>query len=410
MVMVISRSLVAAATVRGGGRALLRIGSALRSTGLVQPSGPILTRGGRRCLTSSIPRRGPSPGTPTPGEGSPGEISNRSILREMLLFSPLSTLAGITIGGLGATLAAILYFLHMGDVVNAKEVLSDLRQYRLVLQHMSETGLVDPTEAERLSQAATMTAEQATRVTEASPSTGSGGVPTWLSVPVSMLAPAICWTLGFLVTSSIAFTRARVRLRMREHMRQVNFSLTSFDRQSRLLKIRTLQESTMDVVLPDNQAAVDLVLDCARRTSSAQPFVALPKRQHFLIMNSLLNIVAPKYSHGYVREDMGLPTHSALYWIGLSFRYETPKARKLRVIVASDELLRRVQLGEEMPHLEDASHDIRWQTLTVMADILKQQEAGEELCGPGKNCIIKLHPITLSIPAYAGDVRPAPLA
>ena len=50
--------------------------------------------------------------------------------------------------------------------------------------------------------------------------------------------------------------------------------------------------------------AVNLVLECARRTTDEQPFIALPRAQSALILNSVLNELAPIFSEGYVREEM----------------------------------------------------------------------------------------------------------
>eukprot|EP00730_Choanoeca_flexa_P017656 TRINITY_DN8530_c0_g1_i4.p1 TRINITY_DN8530_c0_g1~~TRINITY_DN8530_c0_g1_i4.p1 ORF type:complete len:357 (+),score=75.01 TRINITY_DN8530_c0_g1_i4:63-1133(+) len=333
---------------------------------------PLTTTSFRRLVVHHQPMVRPAlRGYATPPSPQPS-ASQRSIFSEMLFYSPIQVLAGLALGGLGATCAAIVYFLHLQEVIDAKDVLTGLQKYRLVLE---QDGTLD-----------IMTGEATTKRTS-----------PWVSIPIAMMAPACGWALMFFITSSMAWTRARFRLQLREHMRQVNFSLTVL--RNNTLKLRTLRETTLEHIMPENQAAIDLVLECARRTTEEQPFLALPRNQNALILNSVLNELAPVFSDGYVREEMGLPVRSERYWIGVSFRHNTSKARKLRVIVTSERLLRNLPTME-MPDLEHPDYATRWRTLKAMAELYHKQNingnAGIE--GPGSDCVIQLHPIVLSVP------------
>eukprot|EP00730_Choanoeca_flexa_P017655 TRINITY_DN8530_c0_g1_i1.p1 TRINITY_DN8530_c0_g1~~TRINITY_DN8530_c0_g1_i1.p1 ORF type:complete len:325 (+),score=59.21 TRINITY_DN8530_c0_g1_i1:63-1037(+) len=238
---------------------------------------PLTTTSFRRLVVHHQPMVRPAlRGYATPPSPQPS-ASQRSIFSEMLFYSPIQVLAGLALGGLGATCAAIVYFLHLQEVIDAKDVLTGLQKYRLVLE---QDGTLD-----------IMTGEATTKRTS-----------PWVSIPIAMMAPACGWALMFFITSSMAWTRARFRLQLREHMRQVNFSLTVL--RNNTLKLRTLRETTLEHIMPENQAAIDLVLECARRTTEEQPFLALPRNQNALILNSVLNELAPVFSDGYVREEM----------------------------------------------------------------------------------------------------------
>lgn len=121
-----------------------------------------------------------------------------------------------------------------------------------------------------------------------------------LNVPLPVTT-AVLWSISFLVTLGVAFTRARLRLQFREFMQQCNFSLTLVD--NNVLQLRTLKECTLDAVLPDNKAAVDIILRAARNTTSEMPLLSLPAREYDLIMTQVLNKISEMFAPAFFAQE-----------------------------------------------------------------------------------------------------------
>eukprot|EP00045_Choanoeca_perplexa_P013087 m.146184 g.146184 ORF g.146184 m.146184 type:complete len:171 (+) comp16232_c0_seq2:57-569(+) len=95
--------------------------------------------------------------------------SRQTILSEMLFYSPVQVLTGLALGGLGATCGALVFFLHNQEIIDAKDMLSGLQHYRLVLEKdgsldvLSESDMAKP----KAKQSA------------------------WVTIPVTLLAPGV---------------------------------------------------------------------------------------------------------------------------------------------------------------------------------------------------------------------------
>lgn len=84
-------------------------------------------------------------------------------------------------------------------------------------------------------------------------------------------------------------------------MQHCNFSLTSVE--NNVLKLRTLRESHLDTLLPDNRAAINIIMRAARHATEANPILALPRHEYDLIMTQVLNRISELFAPAYFLED-----------------------------------------------------------------------------------------------------------
>lgn len=127
-------------------------------------------------------------------------------MREILFYSPSGTLVGIAVGGLGATLGGLAYFLHLQNVIDARNLYRGLDSLEIkIKRHKGEAGDTIET-GEALS-----CDEQAVIIpVEGQP---MYNLPV-LNIPLPVLT--VCfWTVSFLATSIFAFTRAKLRLQFK---------------------------------------------------------------------------------------------------------------------------------------------------------------------------------------------------
>ena len=90
----------------------------------------------------------------------------------------------------------------------------------------------------------------------------------------------------------------------------------------------------------------------------AQPFLLLPRASSAFFTHAILNTLSPDFAPGFVRAAHGLPVSAAPLCFALSFEKEQTQILKLRVMLASPELLRRAAAGDA-PAFEHPLHHIR---------------------------------------------------
>ncbi|EGD76976.1 hypothetical protein PTSG_12570 [Salpingoeca rosetta] len=315
------------------------------------------------------------------------------ILHEILFYSPVSAMVGFTIGGLGATFFGALYFLHKTEYLDVGRLLqgADRIEFRVRRAHERDAspdgdGASDDAccdvDAEVIAIKEPASGEDgdvagsgagATKSSTATTTKKAAGLPSLFDVPLPLITLG-GWCIAFVATAAVAYTRARLRLQFREFVRQVNFSLTSVDKNN-VLRLRTIKECTLNEILPDNPAGVNMVVNGARGVQRDNPFIALPASQYDLIMNQILNAISPLFAHGFLAEDQGLPVTHDWYYFGITFRKETIKMRKLRVVLAKESLLKR--LAEDpsyVPHFESPEHHVRLDTLRLMTKMYLEQD------------------------------------
>eukprot|EP00043_Microstomoeca_roanoka_P003611 m.44780 g.44780 ORF g.44780 m.44780 type:complete len:406 (-) comp12131_c0_seq2:65-1282(-) len=322
------------------------------------------------------------------------------VLHEILFYSPIQTLVGVAIGGLGATFCGAIYFLHKSEYIDASRLLQGADRIEVRVKR----GNSGAEEAESQD-------TQVIAITDATDTPTISKPSSLLNLPLPLLTLG-GWCIAFVVTAGLAYTRARLRLQFREFLQQVNFSLSTVGSDN-VLRLRTIKECTLTEILPDNPAGVNMVVNGARQVQGDCPFVRLPASHYDLIMNQMLNSISPLFADGYIAEDNGLPVIKRWYYFGITFRKETIKMRKLRVVIASEALLK--QLAEDptfVPKFESPEHYVRLNTLRHMAQLYTQQQPDAPAvykANKGETSVLQLAKVQLSIPLAISPAQAAQL-
>lgn len=161
--------------------------------------------------------------------------------------------------------------------------------------------------------------------------------------------------------------RALRQWQRREFLGRINVSLNTFDN-GRLL-IRTLLEDELENVFL-NSAAVQQVLEAAKRTTESDSILPVPKDDCWYYHNFVLNEISERFAQGAVRRDMGLAVTCRRYLICLTCEAAGDmRTRKVRAMVIQKETL--FNLPDQLPDLESASHKTRHATLKQLAEAYK---------------------------------------
>ena len=184
--------------------------------------------------------------------------------------------------------------------------------------------------------------------------------------------PAIGLILGWLWGRR----RAGREWAKQQFVRRVNVSLNLFDASGEgppTLRIRTLLEKEAgDIFL--NDVAVDHLVAAANRTTIDDPTLPLGEDAWFLL-NGVLNEISERYSDGFIRRDVGQPTRSATYIIGLTYeRAGEMKTQKVRAMVIRRDVLEGLLSPDAAePRYESPLHATRWHTLRQMVSVWRQK-------------------------------------
>ncbi len=187
----------------------------------------------------------------------------------------------------------------------------------------------------------------------------------WVKALLPLIGLAAGWAWGKY--------RERRKWRRRDFLHRLNVSLNLIEPianplengPTQRLRIRTLLEDDAVRVLL-NQEAVARVLAAAEKTTEADPLVPLPEADRWLVLNSVLNELSERFSEAFLRQDLGLPTTTAIYLIALTNEKAGDlRTHKLRaMVVRKDRLL---ALPKQMPQLDNPTHSTRWKTLHALA-------------------------------------------
>lgn len=147
-----------------------------------------------------------------------------AIMREILFYSPSGTLVGIALGGLGATLGGLAYFLHLQNVIDARNLYRGLDSLEIKIRRKRGEGADTGDDALQEGDTAAAAAEPSGLALGAEEAE-EGGVlippsaqPMYnlpvLNIPLPVLT--VCfWSVSFLATSIFAYTRAKLRLQFK---------------------------------------------------------------------------------------------------------------------------------------------------------------------------------------------------
>ena len=177
---------------------------------------------------------------------------------------------------------------------------------------------------------------------------------------VKALVAAACMLAGWFLGKR----RARAEWKKREFFNRLNVSLNTME--AGTLKLRTILEEPMNAVFL-NQAAADLVIRAAKKTTPEDPILPIPEQDLWFVHNEVLNQLSERFCEGQIRHDMGMPVTSATYVIGLTCeRAGDMRTQKVRAMMMQKDAL--LNLPEDMPTFERTSHETRFRTLQKLAE------------------------------------------
>jgi hypothetical protein len=170
--------------------------------------------------------------------------------------------------------------------------------------------------------------------------------------------------LATLVLVLLTYWRARSVWTSRDFLTRVNFTLNYVG--ANTLKIRTLGETDVDKVLLSNQHGKRVVLRAARRTTLKHPFLKLPRRDMWLVLNSVLNELSSRFAGGFVAASVGAPARTATFVFAITCEKDRDvRMNKIRVMLVEKSLLTEIDKLDGL-RFESESHHVRLETLKSM--------------------------------------------
>eukprot|EP00049_Salpingoeca_infusionum_P002495 m.57600 g.57600 ORF g.57600 m.57600 type:complete len:374 (-) comp11610_c0_seq2:261-1382(-) len=323
----------------------------------------------RRWMATTSPKPPPPPSPGGTQEGPSLLSSTAWVVSDVLMYTPTRFLAGLAIGGLGATIGGVLYFAHMQDPELIGDLLSSLADGK---KHESWSDLVH-------------------------------------TVPIPIVT-LLGWIVFGGATLLVTVARGRLRLQLREFMRTVNVSLTSISSDG-TLKLRTLLECPVNHIVSDNPAAISIIRSAARKTTAANPIIPLPSHHHELIYSHFLNAISPLFANGFVADALKMPVKRETMYFAVTFRSSTAilggdrRMQKIRVVVVSETDLEAAVSGM-VPKLEHPSHSARWNTLKLIKSYVDNGcvAFGEAPC-PSGDTVHRLGKFEVVVPELAARVQ-----
>lgn len=159
----------------------------------------------------------------------------------------------------------------------------------------------------------------------------------------------------------------------RDFMEVVQFSLCKLQRDR--FTHTTMFEMDLKTLVKGKKAVLKAINEAAAKTTKQCALLhTLQKDDWQQVRGMLLNTLSEKYSDGYVAEELGIAAQKAKFWFCLT-NEATGTTKKLRVIVAKDELLQVVQqhLDAGTQPTVDSRFKSRWDTVKYMAQLLRER-------------------------------------
>jgi len=133
------------------------------------------------------------------------------------------------------------------------------------------------------------------------------------------------------------------------------------------LKIRTVFETTLENIYR-NRIQVETLKKLARKTTTANPMIELPKDDAWYYLNFLLNNLSEKFAEGTAREACGLPVTRTRFSLFLTCeKVGADRLHKIRAMLVRQELLEAFPYTDSLPVLEKDYHQDRIVTLRCAA-------------------------------------------
>ncbi|MCA9164286.1 MAG: hypothetical protein KDA62_14955 [Planctomycetales bacterium] len=188
----------------------------------------------------------------------------------------------------------------------------------------------------------------------------------------------LCGVLLAVGGAVLAKWKQRRNYHRRQFLERTNLSLNFIE--DNTLRIRTLFEVNLPEII-FNDTAREMVLQAARRTTIADPFLRFATHHDaWFVNNSVLNEISERFLDGFVAHDAGLPTELLTYVLGVTCERDGDvRVQKLRVMLAREPMLLAIASGAiQEPEYERPYHHVRWKTLKTMASIYKQQRESSQ--------------------------------
>jgi hypothetical protein len=175
----------------------------------------------------------------------------------------------------------------------------------------------------------------------------------------------------------LAYWRSRSRWKTRDFLGRINFSLNFI--QDNRLKIRTLQENTIDDILLNNTHGRRMMLKAASRTTLEKPFLDLPEKDAWIVLNSVLNEISEQFADGFLAIAAGLPMRTTTFIFGITCERDTDvRMNKIRVMIIERSLLEKIDELDEI-EFESPNHHVRLDTLRTMREIYLDKNRRSQL-------------------------------
>lgn len=175
---------------------------------------------------------------------------------------------------------------------------------------------------------------------------------------------ALLATVGLVL---LTYWRARSTWKTRDFLGRINFSL-NFIQENRL-KIRTLQENNIDDILLNNNHGRRMMLKAASQTTLEKPFLELPEKDAWIVLNSVLNEISEQFADGFLAIAAGLTMRTTTFIFGITCERDADvRMNKIRVMIIERALLEKIDELEEI-EFESPHHHVRLDTLKTMRKI-----------------------------------------
>jgi len=180
-------------------------------------------------------------------------------------------------------------------------------------------------------------------------------------------------------------------------LRTVQFSLNYVDdvhcTGDLTLCFRSLDECSVDELMNHNQQGISQIVAACEACTEEQPFVVVSDlvqvREFNTFMKAIVNRISVKFGSGYLDYNFHIPVIKKEYWLGLTCEKPTTDsdgdgvsfARKIRIMVCSDEFLKSIPNFMDKPKFEFPTHAARWDCMKQMYNLYKKDSKIEEQKG-----------------------------
>jgi hypothetical protein len=89
----------------------------------------------------------------------------------------------------------------------------------------------------------------------------------------------------------------------------------------RSFHLRTLFERHVSDMVYGNLKAIQILQDCAKKTTTSSSWLVFPKDSSWIILNAILNQISEIFAIGHLAFDFDLPYQSDWYSYGVTYSF-----------------------------------------------------------------------------------------